>query len=178
MAGARSSHGGPRSGRLLGFVLQGGAARSWPLGHSSQAGTRDGRPRPEPRDRLLVSAWACSPLPRKPGACSSARVPSRPCEPGAAHLLTFIDAQSRLPLLCFLVVSPPLCYRFHVIYPPLSSSPVFLLCSGGFSAPLVRTVHDWDLWSLLGQRIADLFPLFPCLICRPVGFICAAVVKK
>ena len=118
------------------------------------------RPHPEPRATLFVSAWICSPLPRKPGACSSARVPSRPCEPGAAHLLAFIDAQSRLPLLCFLVVSPPLCYRFHVIYPPLSSSPVFLLCSGGFSAPLVRT----------GKWIPLIF-LFPIRF-KPFYFTC------
>ena len=87
-------------------------------------------------------------------------------EPGAAHLLAFIDAQSRLPLLCFLVVSPPLCYRFHVIYPPLSSSPVFLLCSGGFSAPLVRTGKWIPLIFLFPIRFKPFYFTFTSIGCK------------
>ena len=84
------------------------------------------RPRPEPRATLFVSAWICSPLPRKPGVCSSAQAPSRQVDPS-----DFFAPHSILAILLHL----------HLYW--LQNPSRFLLkCA----------VHDWDLWSLLGQR--------------------------
>ena len=91
---------------------------------------------------MFVSAWACSPLPCKPGVCSPAQALSKQVDPSDFFVPHSIQA---------------ILLHLH-LYWMQNPSRFLLKCA----------VHDWDLWSLLGQRCKGMFlvlrSIFSCIL--------------